>query len=60
MILLSASVRVRPRVMSLVSWLEAILPMAASWINSASLVLAFRAGMAWTLASSIMMASQAE
>ena len=56
----SACCLVRPRVMSLVSCKFAILPMAASWISSASLVLASSAGMAWTSASSIRMASQAE
>ena len=44
----SACSSVRPRVMSLMIWSPAILPMAASWTRLASTLLAVISGMAWT------------
>lgn len=53
----SACCSVSPRVISFTICSPAILPIAASWINAASVQFAAISGTAWTLASSIMMAS---
>ena len=57
MICSSASASVRPSVISLINWSPAILPIAASWIRLASMLLAESSGVASTWAFSIMMAS---
>ena len=56
----SASASVSPRVMSLTSCSPAILPMAASWISSASRSAAVISGTALMTALSIMMPSHSE
>ena len=56
----SASSSVRPRVLSFMICSPAILPMAASWIRAASLLLAESLGEASTLPFSERMASHSE